>query len=100
MTKSQIFVLFLSIIVLINGVTLALKKNEARHIWHALQQVQHNKDELLVEWNQLLLQRSSLATGPMLDQNIRRSLDMTIPDPTTVVYIKNEKIGNLVKASK
>ncbi len=100
MIRAPHLIIGLSVLILVSALGLALQKQQSRHLWHEIETLLIEKEELAIEWNQLRLEKSMLATSALLDQNLREALDMVVPDPTTVVYIKDEATQQYVKVTK
>lgn len=63
-------------------------KHESRKLFMELQALQATRDEMNVEWGQLQLEQSTLATHARIDTEARTKLGMIAPAPETVVIIK------------
>ncbi|HXH03906.1 MAG TPA: cell division protein FtsL [Candidatus Competibacteraceae bacterium] len=72
---------------LATGLGLVHSKHQSRKLFQELQTLQVRRDDLEIEWTQLQLEQSTLATESVVDQAARTRLNMVIPDPATVVYI-------------
>lgn len=81
------------------GLMLIQDTHKSRMTWYQIEKLLTQKEELEIEYNQLRLEKSMLATGAILDKNIRTHLDMVIPDPTTVVYVNDNKVRTLADIS-
>ena len=71
----------------LSGMGLVYSKHQGRKLFQELQTLQARRDDLEIEWAQLQLEQSTLATETVVDQSARLRLDMLIPDPATVIYI-------------
>lgn len=80
-------VLVLVLAILATGVGLVLSKHHSRKLFVELQGLQKVRDDLDIEWNQLQLEQSTLATESVIDQVARTRLDMGIPAPEAVIYV-------------
>jgi cell division protein FtsL len=72
-----IAVLWLAVLASSLGVVYA--KQEARSRFNELQQLTQQRDELDIEWGQLQLEQSTLATHSRVEQSARSDLHMSIP---------------------
>lgn len=70
-------VLWLSVIGTALGVVVS--KHESRQQFLALQTLEHERDELAIEWGQLQLEQSTWATHGRVEQLARQKLAMKIP---------------------
>jgi len=70
-----------------SGLGVVYTKHQTRQLFVDLQTAQERRDELEIEWRQLKLEHSTLATAAQVDQAARKRLDMAIPAPDTVIYI-------------
>ncbi len=86
--KAQTSAIILSILAFITAVALANMRHESRLLFGQIQKLENARDELNVEWYQLQLEQSTLATGALLDKEARERLEMVVPDPSAVVYLQ------------
>lgn len=80
-------VLVLVLTILATGVGIVWSKHQSRKLFVELQGLQKVRDDLDIEWNQLQLEQSTLATESVIDQAARTRLDMGIPAPEAVIYV-------------
>lgn len=80
-------VLVLLLAILATAVGVVLSKHQSRKLFVELQGLQKARDDLDIEWNQLQLEQSTLATESVIDQAARTRLDMGIPAPDAVIYV-------------
>lgn len=71
-----------------SGLGLVYTKHQSRKLFIELQNLQVRKDALEVEWGQLQLEQSTLATEAVVDYSARTRLNMVIPESDAVVYVK------------
>nr|WP_246004620.1 cell division protein FtsL [Plasticicumulans acidivorans] len=79
------FVLLLALLATALGIVFT--KHQSRKLFIELQSLQQTRDELEIEWNQLQLEQSTLATESVIDQVARTRLDMSVPAPEAVIYV-------------
>ncbi|MBS0602921.1 MAG: cell division protein FtsL [Plasticicumulans sp.] len=79
--------LVLVLTILATGVGIVWSKHQSRKLFVELQGLQKVRDDLDIEWNQLQLEQSTLATESVIDQAARTRLDMGIPAPEAVIYV-------------
>ena len=86
--NSHLSLIVLIIAIFSAGVGIVSTKQQSRKLFIDLQALQVRRDDLQIEWAQLRLEESTLTTEAMVDQMARTRLDMIIPDPNSVVYIR------------
>ncbi|NJN47403.1 MAG: cell division protein FtsL [Candidatus Competibacteraceae bacterium] len=77
----------LLVVVMGSGLGVVYTKHQTRQLFVDLQTAQERRDELEIEWRQLQLEHSTLATAAQVDQAARQHLDMATPVPDAVIYI-------------
>ena len=70
------------------GVIYTTHKN--RYLLNELQQLEKQRNELQVEWGQLLLEQSSLVSGGRIENLAIAELGMTIPNTENVVVVSGD----------
>lgn len=87
--KHQLWtVALLTIAVLGSGVGVVYTRHVNRQLFEQLQQLQTGRDGLAIEWEQLQLEQSTLLNDAAIEETARKRLNMRIPDPDEVLYIK------------
>lgn len=76
-TSLAIALLWLAVLASSLGVVYA--KHEARSRFNELQKLTQQRDELDIEWGQLQLEQSTLATHSRVEQAAHNDLHMSIP---------------------
>lgn len=86
MIRTSLIVVLLAAVV---GAGLAViqTKHQSRRLFIELHHLQVAEDNLQIEWGQLQLEQSTLATEAVVDHAARTRLDMMIPDSNAVVYL-------------
>lgn len=74
--------------VLASGVGIVYTRHINRQFFIQLQKLQAERDNLDVEWESLQLEQSTLVMDAAVEDKARRRLNMIIPDPAEVFYIK------------
>ena len=87
MNKSYAAIVLI-IAVLGSALGVVYSKHQSRKLFIELQALEVHKDNLEIEWGLLQLEQSTLATEAVVDQVARSRLDMIVPDPGSVVYIR------------
>jgi cell division protein FtsL len=78
----------LCLAVLAGGLATVHHEYRGRVLMGELQALQRNANELELEWQQLLLEQSTLSAKALIDQVARTRLGMTVPEPTEVIYVE------------
>ncbi|MBK7540381.1 MAG: cell division protein FtsL [Candidatus Competibacteraceae bacterium] len=81
-------ILLLAGAVLGSGVGVVYTRHLNRQFFIQLQKLQAERDSLDVEWEALQLEQSTLLMDAAIEDKARRRLNMLIPDPADVLYIK------------
>jgi cell division protein FtsL len=87
LAKTQYSVWLLAIGVLMSALSVVYVTNTAREFNASLQQSLIERDQLHVQWSQLLLERSTWVTQSRVEQIASNKLDMEVPDSKTVVIV-------------
>ena len=74
--------------VLGSGLGIVYTHEQSRQLFIELQNLQTRRDNLEIEWELLQLEQSTLATEAVVDHAARTRLNMVIPSPETIVYVK------------
>lgn len=62
-------------------------RHENRMLFAQLQQLRQQRDQLNVEWGQLLLEQSTWSTHARIEQMATQQLDMQMPTHTQIVVV-------------
>ncbi len=73
--------------ILVTALGIVYTKHVSRKLFVELQTLASRRDDLDIEWEQLQLEQSTLATETVIDQAARERLDMVIPAPDAVIYV-------------
>lgn len=74
--------------VVASGMGVIYVKHQSRELFIELQGLQRQRDALDIQWTQLQLEQSTLVTEAVVDQTARSRLDMIVPSPDSVVYLR------------
>ena len=85
--SNAIAVIVLIIAILGTSLGLVYSKHQSRQLTAELQMLLERRDELEIDWEQLLLERRTLSTESEVDEAARTYLDMVVPDPDAVIYL-------------
>lgn len=86
--RSYIGLLSLSILIFVSSIGIIYSKHSSRQLFAQLQALQSQRDELHVEWSQLLLEQGTWATDIRVERVAREHLNMVVPLPDTVVVLR------------
>lgn len=63
-------------------------KHQSRKLFIELQSLEAERDGMNIEWGQLQLEQSTLATHGRVEERAREQLRMTMPAPDAVVIVR------------
>ncbi len=78
---------FLAMLTLISALSLVYVTNSVRTLNAEVQQSLDEKDRLLLQWNQLLLEKSSMLMQSRVENVAEERLSMAFPDSKVVVMV-------------
>lgn len=81
-------VILLSVLIFLSSMGVVYSKHVSRQLFSQLQSLQNKRDELHVEWSQLLLEQGTWATDVRVERVAREHLNMLVPSPDTVVVLR------------
>jgi cell division protein FtsL len=73
--------------VFLNALAVIDARHENRVQFAQLQQLRHQRDQINIEWGQLLLEQSTWATHARVEQIATQKLDMEMPKHPEVVVV-------------
>ena len=88
LSRELIGVIVLVCLMLISAFAVVYIKNVERHMFNELQLLEQERDAYEVEWGQLLLEQSTLATPSQVQTTALNNLGMVVPDPSRIVMIE------------
>ena len=80
-------IIFGVLALVLSSVGIIYSKHISRKLFTELQQLQQKRDELHVEWTQLLLEEGAWATHARVDRVARERLNMLMPEPGQIKVI-------------
>lgn len=86
--KRDLSIMILSFLVLSSALGVVYTKYLNRNLHIQLEQLQDARDNLHVEWTQLLLEQGTLASDLRVEKIAREKLGMVIPSPKEIVVIQ------------
>lgn len=91
MTRTRILMIALAAMwaaVLLGAVATVTARHEARKLFVELQRLQHERDELDIEWGQLRLEQSAYATHGLIEKTANEKMDMSVPAPGDINILR------------
>ena len=77
----------LVISVFLSALYVVITQHQARKTFIELQKLESTRDELNEEWGRLQLEQSTWATDDRIERIAREKLDMSNPDPNSIVIL-------------
>jgi len=74
-------------LVVISAIAVVYVRHQHRLSYVALLQAQQSRDDLNIEWGQLLLEQSTWAIQNRVETEANRKLGMVIPEPSRIEVI-------------
>lgn len=87
-TREWLLITILAVVVLCSAMAVVYVKNTERSVFSDLQSARRDASHLQVEWGQLLLERSTLATPARVQKIAQSKLGMSLPNPKNVEIIR------------
>lgn len=88
MVKPFLMIAALAVAVVLSAVTVIFAAYDYRHLFHEHQQLIQQRDDLQVEWGQLLLEQSAWAANNRVEVQAIRKLDMKVPAPEQIEIVR------------
>ncbi len=88
MSSRHINLAVLALVVMASALGVVYAKHENRKLFIELQRLEAERDAMNIEWGQLQLEQSTLATYSRLDDAARNHLNMVAPTPDNTVIVK------------
>lgn len=90
-TKDQFSTIFLTLMVLTSALSLVYVTNSSRSLNASLQQTLADREQLHVQWGQLLLEKGTWMTQGRVQRVAERDLNMVLPDGKSVVVVRTQQ---------
>jgi len=81
---------FIITLIVLSALTVVYTKQISRTLFIELQSLQKERDDLYVEWTQLLIEQSVFAAEVLIDETARQELNMISPEPAKIIMVKPE----------
>ena len=89
--KRQIITIVLFVVICaISAVTLVYSKQESRKLYTELEKLRNERDELNVEWRQLLTEESTWATPALIERLASERLQLIHPSQKDIRIIQEQ----------
>lgn len=83
----HMLVVVVALCVVATALGVVYSKHRSRELFVELQALTAQRDELNVEWGKLMLEQSTWATPPRVEQVAREQLDMRVPSSDEIVIV-------------
>jgi len=74
--------------VMLSAIAIIYTSHSNRQVFNTLQQTLEQRDELEMEWGQLLLEQSALAAHSEVEKTAGNQLGMRVPDANEIVLVR------------
>jgi len=78
----------LTLAVVLSAISVIFGAYEYRQLFHEHQKLIQQRDDLQVEWGQLLLEQSAWAANNRVEDQARKKLEMLVPDPQQIEIVR------------
>ncbi|MFI4967576.1 MAG: cell division protein FtsL [Gammaproteobacteria bacterium] len=85
---SRSVVALLGVAVFLSAIALIDARHQNRVLFEQLEQLHQERDQLNINWGQLLLEQSTWSTHAYIEQSATQKLDMGIPADPQVLVVK------------
>lgn len=89
--RQWLLVVALMVLAFMSAVAVVYTTHQSRVKTNALQELEHERNALQVEWGRLLLEQSSLVSQGRIETRAIRELGMKVPESSNVVIMKEER---------
>ncbi|MEH6446476.1 MAG: cell division protein FtsL [Oceanospirillaceae bacterium] len=86
-----LIVVILLICIIISCISIVYQAYQFRQLFNTQQQIVAHRDELQVEWGQLLLEQSALGANSRVEKIAKRKLAMHVPKSKNVEMVSYER---------
>ncbi|MES3007805.1 MAG: cell division protein FtsL [Pseudomonadota bacterium] len=84
------FILFLLLMLLATGVSVVYTTFKNRYLLNELQQLKNQRNELQVQWGQLLIEQSTFSLEARVERKAIDELQMKVPEFAEIVMVRYE----------
>lgn len=86
-TRAWLFVSIAGVLVVLSAVSVSYSAYQTRRLVGEFQQLQNLRNEMEVEWGQLLLEQSTWGSFNRVEQLASKRLKMIVPEPNQIVMV-------------
>lgn len=87
LARAQVATLLLTAMMLVSALSMVYVTNSTRTLHASIQQVLHERNQLHVQWGQLLLEKSTWVTPARVQHIAEQQIGMITPDTKSVVIV-------------
>lgn len=89
LVRPLLILLALVLAVLLSSMAVIFSAYEYRLLFHQHQLLVQQRDDLQVEWGQLLLEQSAWAANNRVEIQARKRLNMLVPEPSVIEIVRH-----------
>ncbi|MBY4676605.1 cell division protein FtsL [Marinobacterium arenosum] len=89
LVRPLLILLVLVLTVLLSSVAVIFSAYQYRLLFHQHQTLVQQRDDLQVEWGQLLLEQSAWAANNRVEIQARKRLNMLVPEPGVIEIVRH-----------
>lgn len=78
----------LTVLVVFSALAVIYSSYKHRQYFNEYQQLANQRDELQVQWGQLLLEQSALAAHSRIEKVVTKRLGMYVPEPSQIIVVR------------
>lgn len=87
-TALKLLNIFLIITIFSSALLVIYFKHQSRQLFSQIQVYEQNRQQLQLEWSQLLLEQATLGGDLRVEKVARENLNMHLPDPNEVIVVR------------
>ena len=84
-TRSALTLIALLVLIVTSGLAVVLKEHQNRRVFHELQELKDQSNELEVKWGQLLIEQSTFGVEGRVEQKAVDDLKMQLPELSEII---------------
>lgn len=89
-TRSALTLIILLILIVTSGLAVVLKEHQNRTVFHELQELKDQSNELEIKWGQLLIEQSTFGVEGRVEQKAVDDLKMQLPELSEIIMVSYE----------
>lgn len=83
-------IIALLLLVLVSGISVIYTSFKSRYLLNQLQQLKTQRNELQVQWGQLLIEQSTFSLESRVERKASQELSMIVPNISEIVMVRYE----------